>query len=503
MTQGNVFGSNVLKSSPTQETVSGMQQAKNNQESIFQSKGRPTLNQGNVFGNNRGSNSTTFSALASDSRSTKSHPSPLTGPTISPSKAGGSIVSGVASKGNAENSNVSSLVNKYEDKTTQPSFQTTSSNMFQSSIASMNQSSGLQSIFPQSSVFSAEQHAPLDPSKSAQIFGSSLNTISSSAPPNVNLFASNQAKPVPTTEHSTINITPFSGCVANLGNRVPSTENNVVNLEKRPGMFASTMQSPTKRSNVFNQSSNPVASTSPNTSINLNPIGSTNQTVMNQNSPLKKGSIFGNTANSTEQSNSARIFVMSNSTTANSKTRDSNSDSKPNTFVSRPFSLSSASPSHTLFNTVGQTPPNPDSIFGTAGPSKTSGMFSTTQTSGSFSTGSKSTAPVFSQVSKPGTVFENVGSSSGQQESSGMFSSSKNPTLGPFSRKTSNAAVSSQPNSGSIFGSYGQVSTLASAGVFSKQSKATLGNVSAVPQTQESSRENSSTSERRKGIVHR
>ena len=492
MTQGNVFGSNVLKSSPTQETVSGTQQAKNNQESVFQSKGRPTLNQGNVFGSNRGSNSTTFSVLASDSHTTKSHPSPLTSLTNSPSKAGGSIVSGVASKGNAENSNVSSLVNKYEDKTTQPSFQTTSNNMFQSNIASMDQSPGLQSIFPQTSVFSAEQHAPLDPSKSAQIFGSSLNTISSSTPPNVNLFASNQAKPVPlatTTEHSTINITPFSGYMAIPGNRVPNTENNVVNLEKRPGMFASTMQSPTKRSHVFNQSSNPVGSTSPNRSINLDPIGSTNPTVMNQNSPLKKGSIFGNTANSTEQGNSARI-------------RDS-SDSKPNTFASRPFSLSSASQSHTLFNTAGETPPNPASVFGTAGSSKTSGMLSTTQTSGPFSSGSKSTTPVFSQLSKPGTVFENVGSSSGQQESSGMFSPSKNPTLGPFSRKTSNAAVSSQPKSGSIFGSSGQVSTFASAGVFSKQSKATFGNVSAVPQTQESSRENSSTSERRKGIVHR
>ena len=479
-----------------QETASGSYQSKSNQESVFGSKGSPNQNQGNVFGSNLASNSTqnktTFSAPTSDSRANKSHPSPLAGLMSSPSKSGGSIVSGLANKANPESS---TLLDKYENKT---NFQKTPSNVFQTTVVST--SPGLQSTFPQYSVFSAKQDTQ-DPTNARPIFGSNLST-STSAPLNVNLFASDQTKTIVSssaTQHSNTNTTLFSGYMVNTGNKVLNTENNAPNTTLPPtNVFTSSLS----------QNSNPVTFNNLTGSPNLNPIGSTNPSVMNRNSPLKTGSLIGNTTllmNSTEQGNSARMFGMSNSATLNSTAQDS-SGSKTNVFVTSPFSISVTTQSQALFNTDGQTQPKPESIVGTAASStmeqpKTSGIFSATPDpkSGPFSSGSKPTIPAFFQQPKPKGIFGNAGLSSGQQESLGTFPVPKNSKQGPFTGKTSNAGLSQQSNSANTFGNTGQMSTFSSAGVFSKQSNNMFGSAS-VSQAQESSRENSLASERRKGM---
>ena len=519
-TQGNVFSSSTFKSSPTKGNALGKFQSNNRiwinealkrpeQETqrVFGSKSSPNKSQGNVFASKQ------FDPKTGTSHTTKIHPSPLAGLiTNSPSKAGASIMSGLSNQANTESSNVSSLVEQYEQNTTQTSSQTLSGNIFQSAVSSTSLSAGLQST--NQGVFSAKDtHA-------GSVFGGSLIS-STTPPPNVNLFATNQKENTDTVvsnsavQKSTGNTTLFSGYVAN-------AENNVLNMENKYGVFGNAMKSATTGGDVFNlkQNTNPIGSTDLNPigsttlnplgstnlnplgstnligstnlnplgstnligstnlnplgstnlsplgstnligSTNLNPVGSTNPALGYQSSLLNnKGSAFGNTSlpvNSSQQENTSNTFGSLSSATSNTTAQDS-SQNKPSVFGGAGFPTSTTQPS-TLF-TASQNSNSPmlsskpfsnaGSVFGGADLPQSSTNL--TNKPGPFSN-STSASQNFGADSNAGSVFGNARLP--------VASASLSSSAGPFTLNSSGA--SSQTPTGNIFGSTGVPETTAS-----------------------------------------
>ncbi len=452
--QGNVFGSKKFGSSPTHGSTLGKFQTTNEtlkrprQETQggFGGQGSPKKNQGNVFESKQLDHKT---AVSTKPHVTRSHPSPLAGLTNSPSKAGGSIMSGLSNQANTESGDVGSLVGKYEQKSTQSSVQTSSSNVFQSAISSTSQSLGLQTSNHGASVFSMKKETNLGSPTTRSVFGGS-SVASTTAPRNVNLFAvnregiTNAAIPNSAAQNSSGNTTLFSGYMANV-------ENKVTNVENKSGAFGNNVKSATTGGGVFNlnRNSSPIRSTNPMGSTNRNPLGSTNPTgSTNPNpvgSPLNKRSAFGDTA-------SGQNIFGSNTTALNS------SENKPSVFGGAGLSTSATQPS-TLFP-VNQSSNSPKvnskpfsastgGVFGGAGfpPNSTN----VTNKPAPFSTSNSASQNI---DSNKGSIFGSVGmpaTSTSLSNSTGPFTSNIG---GPF---TSNSSDNSQTpaNPGGIFGNTG------------------------------------------------
>ncbi|XP_028404230.1 germinal-center associated nuclear protein-like isoform X2 [Dendronephthya gigantea] len=216
-------------------------------QNVFGSKN--SVNQGNVFGK--------VDSRRSPSKSKVNHPSPLSGVTTSPSKAGGSIMSGLSNQANIESGSTASLTDK------------SSANLFQSAISSSGQpldsqrNSQSQSITNVGSIFGARTGMP------------------TTASPNVNLFEQKEKPNSETTNnltlHSTGNTTPFSGMAnveskaPNVENKAPNVENKAPNMESNLGIFGNPLKSNTNF--ITSTNSNPIGSTTPSIfgSVNSNP----------------------------------------------------------------------------------------------------------------------------------------------------------------------------------------------------------------------------------------
>ena len=534
----NMLGSNTLKSNSTtinmfllgQNPMTSNEEFKKplqERQNVFGARGSPNKNQESKLFDTKTSTSPdkgSVSAVSTESSAAKSHLSPLASLVNSPSKDGGSIVSGPPSQANTATGNVALLVEKYEvqQKTTQPSFQTSSSNVFQSAISSSNQLLGSQNL----GMFSMKKDTS---SNSGSVFGGSLSS-STTAPPNVNLFAMNQKANTNTivsssaTQLSTSN-TLFYGYMAN-------KDNKVTNEENKTGVFGNAVQSVNTTFNTsVDGSANPLGSTNPLRSTNLNPLGSTNlnpigttnpvstqksifggagfpisvtsqsQTVFTANqgsklSSLSSPSIFGeggsqssstNMATKPFSSNSSKTFGTDPSTGNVGVSMSSNSVQKNiGPFSSSVFTSSdqaSAKPESAGFgqaSTTGGTftsqssamsssPLKSGRIFGvTNSPSAPFGMAGVfTSSQGTKDPDSKSPSQTDNQGSaKPSGIFgtgTSLSDITGHSKPSGLFSASQGQTQGPFSgasKTTTTEGLAQSQKSGSIFGNTGLSTTL-------------------------------------------
>ena len=594
--QGSVFGSHVFKSNPSESSVLGQLQTNKNEDlkrplqethSVFSNTGMGsrTKTQGNIFGTqqldpkgNVAASKTPFSGITA-----KSHTSPLAGLRNSPSKAGGSILSGQSKQANT--GNVASIVQTYEQKSSRSSFQTSSSDAFPSNVLSSSQSAGLQSANHGSNV--------------GADFGGSFIT-STIAPPNVNIFAMNSKENTSTVTSSTSvqklgsNTALFSGYMANKASNGSMGSTNLNPLgssnpnpgSSYPSSLGSTHASPVGSASLNPRYTNPsllgstnnfpIAAISAGQNYSASSqlantpcvFGSqssagTNTTALNnvQNQP----SVFGTAGFSISTSQSSGFFTTSqsgNSPTVNSKPLPNPGSvfggaglpPKATKITGMPFSSTntasqniaadsdkgsvfgnaglpitstplsgrgSLGPSTSNFSGVkSQITSKPGNIFGNTGMVQTSTAFSNpsgpftpgssvagisgqtlvkpgssfgntesstieerkpnvgvfSQKQGPFTGGRKITPSVFAQVQQPDNGLGNVGAAitpTGQQKARGVFSESEVAKQGPFTSKTSNSGLVQTANSGSIFGSAGEASTLASGSVFSGRDNTT------------------------------
>ena len=440
--QGNVFGSHVFNSSPSQNSALGQLQTQSEdlkrplQEStgVFSSTsmGSPTKTQGSVFGRqqvdrkgNIAASKTPFSGVTA-----KSHTSPLAGLRNSPSKAGGSILSGQANQTNT--GNVALIVQTYEQKSSQSSFQTSSSNVLPSNVLSSSQSAGVLSANPTSSVEAG--------------FGSSFIT-STTAPPNVNIFAMSSNGNTSTVTSSTSgqklssNTTLFSGYMASRASHpIGSTNLNLLGSSNpnpgssNPSSFGSTHASPLGSANLNPGSTNPSF------------LGSTN---IIQIATVNTGQ---NISASSQQENTPGIFESLSSAASNTIGLNS-LQTQPSALGEAGFS-SSTSQSSALFTTsqsensptVNSKPlPKPGSVFGGAGlPSKATKI--TDQPFSSTNTASQNIAARSNQAS----VFGNAGLPVTSTLSGGT---------GPFTSSFSGVKSQATSKPENIFGNTGMVET--------------------------------------------
>lgn len=454
-----------------------------------------TSNQGNVFSqvDNR----------MSPSKTKVNHPSPLAGVTASPSKAGGSIMSGLSNQAKNESGNIASLTDK--DKSS-------SVNLFQSAISSSGQpldlqkKSQLQGFTNVASIFGGEAGLP------------------TKASPNVNFFEQKEKPGSETaknlTQNSTDNTSPFSISV--------NVENKALNLESSSGIFGNTSKS----------NSNLIASTS------SNPIGLINSSIFGSANP-NPNPVFGSVGLAQTSSQQANTHVFDGAGFPNSNTQSttaltSNQVTNPSVFggaglpstMAKPQNVSTDSNKVSIFGNAGlpeagQMPkpgpfttkstnvvnpvphlPNKASSFGSDGlpinsslPSPFTSKSATQTSQFSNSAVNTSVPKTFSGQSRPSGIFTKnqlpkpgpfsskstnqtsqspnfPGSSeganlpptfSGQFKPSGIFTRKQTAKPGPFTSKSTSQSLSQTPQV-SIFGNAAQSSTSTSDSVFSRPS---------------------------------
>jgi hypothetical protein len=424
----NVFGSNVFESSSTQSSQlqtenEGLKRPFKESQRVFGSKASPSKSQGNVFGRhdlkaNISQNKTPFSSV-----SAKSHVSPLAGLRNSPTKAGGSILSGLSSQANTESNNIASIVQKYEQTSSQPSFQASSGNVFSSTVLPTSQ--GLQSADQVASVGSG--------------FGGS-SIASTTAPPNVNLFAMAKTG-ITNTVTSNTPVQKVSGGTAlfsgYMANKVLNTDNKSGVNPNHPGSANPSLPGST---NVVGLT-NPLCSANPFGSTNPNPITPTNP-VQHNSSPKKIG-VFSNTAPS-QRGNSPSTFGSMSSTTPNTNLQNINT----NVFGRADTSTTQPSGLFTTKQTLNSPTLNPKP-FGDTG-----GVFGATSllqkpTNKPFSDNSLASQNIAVEPNK-GSVFGNAG----------LPVSSASTTKGPFTSNSSGSGNNqSLVKTGQSFASVGLLQT--------------------------------------------